>query len=386
MSLKGNLETFFIASILQLLSLDKKTGILRVKHDNNEAKVYFKGGTIIYAADSRKETRLGHLLKNKGIISAEQFQKCMARAKEQKQSLGNVLLELGYVSREKLEEFKRQQVEDILYTLFLWKKGDFAYKDGLPKIEKNFTNEMDTMELILEASRRVDEMSVLTKQIQSDRIILKISGKVKKVKDSKEIELHGNEWSVLSLIDGKRTVRQVIDESGHDEFSIYKILYTLTSFGLIESSGEAPYIQKEGKIDAATQTTIADRKKILVADDMTQIRKILRFSLREVGYNVVLAEDGEEALQRAFDELNPPDLIILDIMMPKMDGYEVIKRLRESEATMDTPVIFLTAKGQKKDVIKGIEAGANDYVVKPYKFVDLHKKIEKLLKERVDVH
>jgi DNA-binding response OmpR family regulator len=66
-------------------------------------------------------------------------------------------------------------------------------------------------------------------------------------------------------------------------------------------------------------------------------------------------------------------------MMPKMDGYEVLRQLRESDAAKQIPVIFLTAKGQKKDVLKGMELGGNDYVVKPYKFKNLNKKIEKLL-------
>ena len=80
----------------------------------------------------------------------------------------------------------------------------------------------------------------------------------------------------------------------------------------------------------------------------------------------------------------PPDLIVLDIMMPKMDGYEVLRQLRKSDAAKQIPVIFLTAKGQKKDVLKGMELGAKDYVVKPYIFADLHGKIEKLIGEKKD--
>jgi len=122
-----------------------------------------------------------------------------------------------------------------------------------------------------------------------------------------------------------------------------------------------------------------DKKKtILVVDDMSQIRNILRFNLTKIGYGVMLADNGKRALEYALGE-NPPDLIILDIMMPKMDGYEVIRRLRESEVAKHMPVIFLTAKAQKKDVLKAIEAGANDYVVKPFKFADLYRKIERLL-------
>ena len=120
------------------------------------------------------------------------------------------------------------------------------------------------------------------------------------------------------------------------------------------------------------------RKTILVVDDMSQIRNILRFNLEKEGYKVILANNGKKALEYALGQ-NPLDLIILDIMMPKMDGYEVIRRLRDSDTTRHIPIIFLTAKAQKKDVLKGIELGANDYVVKPFKFVDVHRKIQKLI-------
>jgi len=120
------------------------------------------------------------------------------------------------------------------------------------------------------------------------------------------------------------------------------------------------------------------KKTIMVVDDMSQIRNILRFNLKKDGYNIILANNGQEALKYASGE-NPPDLIILDIMMPKMDGYEVIRKLRESDVTKDVPVIFLSAKAQKKDVVKGLGEGADDYIVKPFKFADLHRKIEGLL-------
>ena len=117
---------------------------------------------------------------------------------------------------------------------------------------------------------------------------------------------------------------------------------------------------------------------ILVVDDMKPMRNILSFSLRKYGYKVNVASKGYVALKYAFEN-NPLDLILLDINMPDMDGYEILKKLRESEVTKDIPIIFFTAEGQKKDIQKVIEAGVNDYVVKPFKFEDLHRRIEKLI-------
>ena len=92
---------------------------------------------------------------------------------------------------------------------------------------------------------------------------------------------------------------------------------------------------------------MGSKKTILVVDDMSQIRTILRFNLEKKGYNVIDTDCGKKALEHASGG-NTPDLIILDIMMPKMDGYEVLRRLRASDETRHIPVIFLTAKTQKK--------------------------------------
>ena len=126
---------------------------------------------------------------------------------------------------------------------------------------------------------------------------------------------------------------------------------------------------------------MAKEKTVLVVDDVADIRNILHFNLEKLGYKVLEANNGMKALSYANSD-EQPDLIILDIMMPKMDGYETLRKLKESTATRHIPVIFLTSKAHKKDVLKGIDVGADDYVVKPFKFADVHKKIRRLLENR----
>ena len=103
------------------------------------------------------------------------------------------------------------------------------------------------------------------------------------------------------------------------------------------------------------------RQKILVADDEASIRRILETRLKMVGYDVVTAEDGEEAVE-VFNKTNP-DLVVLDVMMPKMDGYGVTREIRR---TSDVPIIILTALGDVSERITGLELGADDYVIKPF--------------------
>lgn len=117
--------------------------------------------------------------------------------------------------------------------------------------------------------------------------------------------------------------------------------------------------------------------KILVVDDEVYIVHILDFSLGVEGYDVATAFDGEQALAKVAQE--KPDLIVLDIMMPKLDGYETCKRLKGDAATRDIPVILLSAKGRNVDQKVGFEVGADDYITKPFSPRKLVDRINSIL-------
>ena len=128
------------------------------------------------------------------------------------------------------------------------------------------------------------------------------------------------------------------------------------------------------------------RQKILVADDEASIRRILETRLKMVGYDVVVAEDGEEAVE-VFNKTNP-DLVVLDVMMPKMDGYGVTREIRR---TSDVPIIILTALGDVSERITGLELGADDYVIKPFSPKELEARVKAVLRRTVskdvkDIH
>jgi hypothetical protein len=253
MSLRGNLETFFFASVLQFLSNERKTGILFLKEgEDNEVKVYIRDGTIIHASGSQKEARLAHILKSRGIVPAEDLKAALETAREKKMPYGKVLVERGLISLDLYRKFARKQAEEIIYKLFLWKKGEFEYKDQALNLDEDLIINLNTVEVILEASRRIDEMSVLVNQIPNSGMVLKIS---EKYPDKREIKLNAAEWHLLSLIDGRRTVRDIIEASGLDEFPVYKLLFSLLSSGLIEKT-EKPAAQREEFFDAKGVATV----------------------------------------------------------------------------------------------------------------------------------
>jgi DNA-binding response OmpR family regulator len=117
--------------------------------------------------------------------------------------------------------------------------------------------------------------------------------------------------------------------------------------------------------------------KVLVVDDEKAIVKLIEVNLRLEDFHVVTAADGIEALERLREER--PDLIILDIMMPRMDGWEVLRQVREDQEFMDVPVVVLTARTHNDDVIQGWQLGADEYITKPFSPIALVKMVQMVL-------
>jgi len=118
---------------------------------------------------------------------------------------------------------------------------------------------------------------------------------------------------------------------------------------------------------------------VLVAEDDDQISYLLNFMLTREGFKVKVANDGQEAMD-AIAVINKPKLILLDIMMPYYDGYQLIEHIRNNTDWKEVPIVMLTAKSQEKDIIKALEGGANDYVVKPFQPGELITRLKMLMK------
>jgi two-component system alkaline phosphatase synthesis response regulator PhoP len=119
-------------------------------------------------------------------------------------------------------------------------------------------------------------------------------------------------------------------------------------------------------------------KKILIVDDEVDLVETVRFPLEMEGYHVLVSYNGEDALNQARKE--NPDLILLDLMLPKLDGYKVCRLLKFDDRYKHIPILMLTAKTQEKDKALGMETGANEYITKPFEMDDLLKKVKAYLK------
>jgi len=119
--------------------------------------------------------------------------------------------------------------------------------------------------------------------------------------------------------------------------------------------------------------------KILVAEDERDIRELIAFTLRFAGFEVELASNGAEAVEKAPDAI--PDLILMDVRMPRMTGYQACEALKENPITRDIPVVFLSAKGQESEIQEGLEVGAMEYILKPFAPDELTAQVNRILQE-----
>jgi DNA-binding response OmpR family regulator len=117
--------------------------------------------------------------------------------------------------------------------------------------------------------------------------------------------------------------------------------------------------------------------KILIAEDEPDIRDLITFTLRFAGHDVIVTANGEDALRNVQSEL--PDLVLLDVRMPRMNGYEVCQHIRQDEKIKNIPVVFLSAKGQENEIEAGMQVGATEYIVKPFSPDELTEKIRSIL-------
>lgn len=231
MALKGSIETFSLSDLLQFLSNDQKTGVLKLSNGENEVKIFFKDGVIVFASSSEKYYQLGRFLKSKGLVSDNELRSLLNQAKEKKKKLGTVLVESGYISIETLKELLHNQVKEILCNVFLWRTCEFEYTDVPISVDGKLITHMSTTEIVVEAIRRIDELSVIKEQIPESKIVFRTSGEVK---DRSDIKIDKNQIAFLALVDGAKTVRELIQESGYDEFTAYKIIYSLFMLDLVE--------------------------------------------------------------------------------------------------------------------------------------------------------
>ncbi len=121
----------------------------------------------------------------------------------------------------------------------------------------------------------------------------------------------------------------------------------------------------------------SEQKRVLVAEDDPDIRRLIAFSLEFAGFKVIQVQDGEDAVKVALEER--PDIILLDVRMPRMNGYEACEKLKANQATKRIPIVFLSARGQETEIKYGLGLGAEEYILKPFAPDELYRRVAAIL-------
>ena len=234
MGFTGNIKTVPFPDILQLISTGKKTGRLKITRQHQSKEIFFKNGNIIYANSSNiQDDLLGNLLLKKGKISKYDLEKAINLQETSGKKIGTILQELNVLNPHEVEECLKIQIEEVIFSLFSWEAGDFGFQDNVFPPENQFVTQLDTMNVIMEGTRRIDEWVELKKILPGENKALKITG-FPKVKGD-EIILTLDEFQVLNLINGDRTLPEILQASALGDFVTSKAVHKLISKGLIES-------------------------------------------------------------------------------------------------------------------------------------------------------
>ena len=160
MAITGSIPTVSLSGILQLLCIEKKTGILKVRKGKAEYQVFLLEGYIVYAIQALKEARLGHLLIRDSIVSSDTVEVCLKIARSKKKTIGKILVDEGHISFATLEKYIYEQILEIFCHLFQWETGEFHYADSQYNIEWMVVVKLNTLQLVMETLQNIDDLYV----------------------------------------------------------------------------------------------------------------------------------------------------------------------------------------------------------------------------------
>jgi hypothetical protein len=261
MALQGNLEDFSLVEILQLIAIQRKSGVLKLTSDSSSVVLFFEKGNIVSLTDRRtkKTDPLLQFLLDAGKLSTEQVGQIRAIGSQSKKELCEIIVNGGFMNANDLAEAIQRHATELLPELMAWKTGSYLFSGDEKSVSKLFLKvPMRTEALLMESVRRIDE-SARMKQLYSPSLILRAT----QVAPPRELE--DDEKRVLDLVDGKRPVSEIVVKSRLGEFNTYELLDRLVEAGLVEATQQAVVTaEEESAARAGTQMGLVPVLRIAV--------------------------------------------------------------------------------------------------------------------------
>jgi len=290
MAIRGSLKEASLPDVLQLLAMGQKSGCLSVTHRSNFGYVYFDRGRISYASIVNRRDRMGDILVKSGLLSpAQRDQAVAAQDRLRGPRLGEILVELGLITRDELHRHIRVQIEEAVYFLFTWSQGTFSFEAGVRPDEQDFLVSINPESLLLEGARRVDEWGLIEKKIPSSDLVFDLDrGRLAE----SAAALTADQESLLPLIDGRRDVVTLVDESGLGEFDVGKALYGLACAGFVHRVGQtmrAEPAMSDARVDEHRNLGVAFYKTGMYDEAMREFRRVAELRADDAAARFYLA-------------------------------------------------------------------------------------------------
>lgn len=265
MALEGTIKDFGLPDIFQLIGLQRKTGLLTLKHAQDQVTVFFENGMVVNAdsASKRLEDRLGNVLVKQSKLSKERLEEALSTQKQTLQRLGHVLVTQNYITQKDLKDAITVQVSQIVFKVFRWRDGEYHFEpsETIDYDRENFSP-MSADFILMEGIRMVDEWPIIEKKIPSMDIVFKpavdpnsieVGGgdaegaehKRSAASSSNKIRLTPEEERIFRKVDGANTVQVIIDSVGLSEFDTCRILFDLLNRNLVSTVGRGAAKQTE---------------------------------------------------------------------------------------------------------------------------------------------
>jgi tetratricopeptide (TPR) repeat protein len=239
----GNIKDISLVKILVQLNRSRKTGTLTISSSSASKNIYLKMGDVIFASSTYEDDRLGEMLIKAGKITVEQYDKSVAVLKATGKRQGAILVELGYLTPKQIFLGLKYQVNEIIQSMFLLEDARYDFKENDLPTQEVIALKMSMGNLIYAGINRITHWTRIRNEMPDTDSVLKISEDPLSL--FQDIELSSQDKKMISLIDGKKTIKEIIDSAWTSSFEALKILYVLWSIGIIEESAKGETLKSE---------------------------------------------------------------------------------------------------------------------------------------------
>jgi len=382
-SFGGDLGLVSLADLLQLLSTNRPRGFLTLSNGDQKKTIQFCSGGIRLVSGVRRTNPLGQILVRSGGITADQLKDLLAEQRGKTTRLGDLAAERGVLSKEALEQALRDQAAEEIYEIFSWTEGKFYFMEGTSDAVPEGAGPLapvlldtNVMSIMIEAARRSDEMARIRTLIPVDDLVPKKTDAAVAL-DDPGIDRNAA-VEILTLVDGKRSVDQIIQNSLYPKFAVLRTLYELAERGVVilgESKESETSLRPRERVTAARGLNPATKgRTVLVISELVSFREALALSLRNEGYSVVQGSawgPSEASVVAAC-----VDAIILDISFEGGEALTVCERIR---AETKRPFIVMSENTSQAAFDSALQCGARYVLLKPIKEEVLLERLAQLL-------